>query len=51
MKNEVLEELQRYSEILRIRPSTIIALLVENCLEDWVKEHSQEVFKKIWRNE
>ena len=51
MKNEVLEELQHYSKILRIRPSTIIALLVENCLEDWVKDHSQEAFRKIWKNE
>ena len=51
MKNEVMEQLQHYSEILRIRPSTIIALLVENNLEDWVKEQSQEAFKKIWMNE
>ena len=51
MKNELLEELQRYSDILRIRPSTIIALIIENCLEEWVKEHSQEAFKKIWMNE
>ena len=51
MKNELLDDLQRYSDILRIRPSTIIALLIENCLEDWVKEHSQEAYKKIWMDD
>ncbi|OLS25343.1 MAG: hypothetical protein HeimC3_15570 [Candidatus Heimdallarchaeota archaeon LC_3] len=48
MKNEIMIEIQKYSEILQIRPSTIIALLVEDYLELWVKEQSERAFKKIW---
>ena len=48
IKNEVLTELHQYSEILKIKPSTIIALLVEEYLEKWVKDQSEKAFKKIW---
>ena len=50
MKSNTLDLLQDYSEILNIRPSTLIALIVEDLLEDWVKKSSEEAFKRIWRN-
>lgn len=40
--------LDKYSEILRIRPSALCALVLEDCLEYWIKKYSEEALKKIW---
>ena len=48
--NEVREKLEKYSEILRIRPSAIAALVLEDCVEYWVKQYSENALKKIWEN-
>lgn len=49
LKSEIIEKVYEYSEILNIRPSTIISLIVEEKLEDWVKESSENAYKRIWR--
>ena len=49
MKYDTLTLLQEYSEILNIRPSTLIALVVEENLEEWVKKSSEKAFKEIWK--
>ena len=51
MKNNTLALLQEYSEILNIRPSTLIALVVEDSLEEWVKKSSEKAFKEIWKRQ
>ena len=48
--NEVREKLDQYAEILRIRPSAIAALVLEDCIEYWVKKYSENALKKIWEN-
>ena len=49
LKTEILDKIQEYSEILNIKPSTIIALLVEDSLDDWVKKSSENAYQQIWR--
>lgn len=49
MKYDTLTLIQEYSEILNIRPSTLIALVVEENLEEWVKKSSEKAFKQIWK--
>lgn len=49
MKYETLGLIQEYSEILNIRPSTLIALVLEDSLEEWVKKSSEKAFKQIWK--
>lgn len=46
--SEVREKLDNYAEILRIRPSAIAALVLEDCIEYWVKQYSENALKKIW---
>lgn len=46
--SEVREKLDNFAEILRIRPSAIAALVLEDCLEFWVKQYSEQALKKIW---
>ncbi|MFX1518021.1 MAG: hypothetical protein ACFFC6_17100 [Promethearchaeota archaeon] len=48
--SEVREKLDHYAEILRIRPSAIAALVLEDCIEYWVKQYSENALKKIWEN-
>lgn len=48
--NEVREKLEEYAEILRIRPSAIAALVLEDCIEYWVKQYSENALKRIWEN-
>ena len=50
MPNEVLEMLEKFVEILRIKPSAIAALILEDCIEYWVKQYSVHALKKIWEN-
>jgi len=38
--NEVREKLEKYADILRIRPSAIAGLVLEDCIEYWVKQYS-----------
>jgi len=46
--NEVRKKLDSYGEILRIRPSAIAALVLEDCIDYWVKQYSEQALKKIW---
>ncbi|MFW9906742.1 MAG: hypothetical protein ACFFFH_20720 [Candidatus Thorarchaeota archaeon] len=48
--NEVQEKLKKYAEILRIRPSAIAGLILEDCIEYWIKQYSEMALKKIWEN-
>lgn len=50
LKLQVLEKLHEYSELLNIRPSTLISLIVEENMDDWVKNQSDKVYTKIWKN-
>jgi hypothetical protein len=45
---EVREKLDNYGEILRIRPSAIAALVLEDCIDYWVKQYSEKALKRIW---
>ncbi len=49
LKSELLEKIQEYSEILNIRPSTLISLIVEDKLEEWVRESSESAYTRIWK--
>ena len=46
--NEVREKLDNFGEILRIRPSAIAALVLEDCIDYWVKQYSEQALKRIW---
>ena len=49
LKNEILESIHEYSELLNIRPSTLIALIIEDNVDDWVKNQSEKVYSKLWK--
>ena len=49
LKEELHETIQEYSKILNIKPSTLLALIVEDSIEDWVKQSSEDAFKRIWK--
>lgn len=49
LKEELHETIQEYSKILNIKPSTLLALIVEDSIEDWVKQSSEDAYKRIWK--
>lgn len=51
LKEELHETIQEYSKILNIKPSTLLSLIVEDSIEDWVKKHSEDAYKRIWKKE
>ena len=49
--SNVRKRLDYYSEILRLKPSALSALILEDSIEYWVKKYSEETFNKIWKQE
>ena len=48
-KDEQHDTIQEYSKILNIKPSTLVALIVEDSIEEWVKTYSESAYKRIWK--
>ena len=47
LKSEMMKDIEKYSKILRLRPSSLCALVLEDKLESWVKEYAERVFKDV----
>ena len=48
-KDDQHDTIQEYSKILNIKPSTLVALIVEDSIEEWVKTYSESAYKRIWK--
>ena len=44
---DLIDEINRYSEILRLKPSTLAAMILEDKLDEWVKEYAKKVYKDV----
>lgn len=49
LKTELLDKIHEYSKILNIRPSTLISLIIDDSIDDWVKKSSENAYQRIWR--
>lgn len=47
MTFELLEELNKYSEILRLKPSTLANMILTDKMEEWVKEYAKKVYSEV----
>ena len=44
---EVLHEIERLSEITKLRPSVLCANILQDKLHEWVHEYAQNITKEI----
>lgn len=42
-----MKEIEKYSNILKLRPSSLCAMVLEDKLEFWVKEYAERVYKDV----
>lgn len=44
---ELIDEINRYSEILRLKPSTLASMILQDKLDEWVKDYAEKVYKDV----
>ena len=44
---DLIDEINRYSEILRLKPSTLASMILQDKLDEWVKEYAKKVYKDV----
>ncbi|MFX1511419.1 MAG: hypothetical protein ACFFCQ_02425 [Promethearchaeota archaeon] len=47
LKTELREKVEHYSRLLRLPPSSLCALVLEEKLEEWVKEYATRVYDDV----
>ena len=47
LTKDVRDMIEKKAQILRIKPSVLAAMVLEECTEDWVRDYTEEVFKRI----
>ena len=49
MKLELIDKINGFSETLRIKPSTLCAMILEDKIEEWVQQYAERVYKDVLR--
>ena len=44
---EFIDEIHKYAEILRLKPSVLASMILQDNLETWVKEYAKKVYKEV----
>ena len=44
---ELIHQIEHFSEVLRIRPSSLCAMILEDKLKEWVKEYASKLDKEV----
>ena len=44
---ELIDQINHYSEILRLKPSTLASMILQDKLDSWVKEYAEKVYKDV----
>ncbi len=44
---ELIDEINRYAEILRLKPSTLCSMILQDKLDEWVKDYAKQVYKDV----
>ena len=44
MPRETLEKIEHYSDVLRLKQSTLCSMILQDKLEEWVKEYAEKIF-------
>jgi hypothetical protein len=44
---ETIEEIHHYAEILRLKPSTLCAMVINDKLSGWVKEYATKIYEDV----
>lgn len=47
MPLETLEEIEHFAEILRLKPSTLCSMIIQDKLKEWVKSYAEQVYKDV----
>jgi hypothetical protein len=44
---ELIDQVNHYSEILRLKPSTLASMILQDKLEEWVTQYAKKVYKDV----
>ncbi len=44
---EVLHEIERLSEVIKLRPSVLCAHVLQDKLQEWVRDYAENITKEI----
>ncbi|MFW9906454.1 MAG: hypothetical protein ACFFB2_18885 [Promethearchaeota archaeon] len=47
LRTELREKIEHYGELLRLRPSSLCTMVLEDSLEDWVKEYAKRIYEDV----
>ncbi len=49
LSGETRTRIEEYAETLNMRPSTLAAKVIDECLDEWVKDYSEMLYERISR--
>ena len=44
---EFIDKVHHYSEVLRLKPSVLASMILQDNLEDWVQNYAKKVYKEV----
>lgn len=44
---ETVEEIKKYSEFLRLKPTRLCSMVLQDSLKDWVKNYAKEIYEGV----
>jgi hypothetical protein len=47
LKNDLRHKIEEYAELLHLRPSSLCALVLEDKIDEWVKEYANRIYKEV----
>lgn len=47
LPKDIIKDIEKYADTLRLRPSSLVALVVEEKLDEWVQEYAERIYKEV----
>ena len=47
MPLELIDNINRYAKILRLKPSTMVSMMLEDKLDEWVKNYAEQIYRDV----
>jgi len=44
---EFIDEIHHFSEVLRLKPSVLASMILQDNLEEWVRNYAKKVYKEV----
>ena len=44
---KTIHEVEKWAEILRLRPSTLLSMVINDKLQEWIREYAESINKEV----